>query len=496
MIVETRKCYCVEVMLTFISICFYFLALGPINAWWLLWIAPLPLLIYSLYGNKWITFLLVFLSNITGGLLAIIAYYTGTMMPILAFVPILLFSALVISGITVLNSIVITNWKHWLTVLFYPVVIVVFNFLMVLLAKGSLIPVDYAFTQYHFLTLIQLVSFTGIWGICFLLNMLPNALAVIWFYRHARCVYFPIIIFVCAFLSATIIFGSYKLLPQSQTATINVGIAAHKYLEPMHVNFQMQINFDTKNSKVAVEAYIKNIEVLAKQGAEYILQPEYSIFLPSNDQVKHDAIAAISKAAQQNKVTVLFAFGEYDLIKHVIKQNHVVIISPQGKVIADYHKQHLVAFSESAIKPQNLLVQFLSGSNKLGVAICHDMDNINPAKEYGKAGIGLLFVPAADFGVTHDAWWHARMAIVQSIANGYALARVGAYGYLTVSDSNGRIIAVKTTSQDAPVYLTGTVLLGSGNTFYARYGNWFAWLNVIMLGVLLGYLCREFYKHK
>lgn len=487
MIIQTKKCYCLEIFITLITAVGYFLALGPMNFWWFLWIVPLPILIYSFYGRRLVTFIISGVGFFVGNALAFIAYYNGTLMPLWGGVVACIISAFIFAVIIIVNVDVVTRWKHWLTVLFFPAVTVALNYVVVMFLGGLLFPVDYAFTQYHFHTLIQLVSFTGIWGICFLLQLVPNAIAGCIYYRQRHKLVMAIITVTAFICFAALIFGSIKLMQHSNTSTIKVGIAARAYSDPDTISFPQQIKQDLANPKATIEAYISNINLLARQGAKYILQPEYAIFMQEDAQAKNEAILAVQKAAKKNAVTVLFALGEYDNAKKIIKKNHLLVISPQGKILADYHKRHLVAFNESTVKSQTKLTQFSYGNAMLAIAICHDMDYIDPAREYGALGVGLLFNPALDFGVYKDAWWHARIALVQSIANGYALTRAAGYGYLTLSDANGRIIAGKMTEQENPVSLVGDIKLGVGKTFYAEFGDWFAWLSILLF-CILGFL--------
>jgi hypothetical protein len=47
------------------------------------------------------------------------------------------------------------------------------------------------------------------------------------------------------------------------------------------------------------------------------------------------------------------------------------------------------------------------------------------SRQYGKAGVGLLPVPALDFD---DGWLHSRMALLRGVENGMPMARVGSQG--------------------------------------------------------------------
>jgi len=77
------------------------------------------------------------------------------------------------------------------------------------------------------------------------------------------------------------------------------------------------------------------------------------------------------------------------------------------------------------------------------------------------------------------------MAVLRAVENGFALARSARNGLLTLTDNRGRILAEATTVPGRFVSITGRVNVTPTATFYARTGDWFAWLCVAMFLVLL-----------
>jgi len=118
-----------------------------------------------------------------------------------------------------------------------------------------------------------------------------------------------------------------------------------------------------------------------------------------------------------------------------------------------------------------------------GLQICKDMDFPKLSREYAANGANLLLVPAWDFNL--DRWLHARMAVLRTVENGFALARSGRNGLLTLSDNRGRILAETATAPGRFVSITGRVSVASQQTFYTRTGDWFAWLCVAVFVSLL-----------
>jgi apolipoprotein N-acyltransferase len=106
------------------------------------------------------------------------------------------------------------------------------------------------------------------------------------------------------------------------------------------------------------------------------------------------------------------------------------------------------------------------------------------SREYAIDGTDLMLVAAWDFNV--DGWLHSRMAVMRAVENGFSLARSARNGLLTLSDNRGRILAETATVPRRFVSISGKLDVAGGETFYARTGDWFAWLCVAVFVVLLG----------
>jgi len=74
---------------------------------------------------------------------------------------------------------------------------------------------------------------------------------------------------------------------------------------------------------------------------------------------------------------------------------------------------------------------------------------------------------------------------LHAVENGFALARSARNGLLTLSDNRGRILAEAATVPGRFVSTTAKVNVAGAATFYTRTGDWFAWLCVATLIVLL-----------
>jgi len=136
------------------------------------------------------------------------------------------------------------------------------------------------------------------------------------------------------------------------------------------------------------------------------------------------------------------------LLKSDHKENRAWLFAPNGVLIADYAKHHLIPGLEATFTSGREFVVRSVGTGRIGIAICKDMDFPTLGRRYAALGVDALLVPAWDFD--QDAWWHARMAILRGVESGFAVVRAARNGLLTASDRYGRIVGVAT-SGSAPV---------------------------------------------
>jgi len=92
-------------------------------------------------------------------------------------------------------------------------------------------------------------------------------------------------------------------------------------------------------------------------------------------------------------------------------------------------------------------------------------------------------VPAWDF--VDDGWLHGRMAVLRGVESGFSIARSAKLGLLTATDDRGRILADRNTLTVPFATVIATVPVRHDATIYSRFGDWFAWLDIVVLAVLM-----------
>jgi apolipoprotein N-acyltransferase len=158
--------------------------------------------------------------------------------------------------------------------------------------------------------------------------------------------------------------------------------------------------------------------------------------------------------------------------------NEARIYSPAGAPPLTYEKHHMLPPFESQFTVGTSRTILHQPSGLWGITICKDMDFPLLSRQYGLEGTGILLVPAWDFD--SDGWLHGRMAILRGVEDGFSIARAPRHGILSISDDRGHILAERSTNSQPFVTLLAQMPVQHDSTLYSRWGNWFAWLCVLL----------------
>ncbi len=188
----------------------------------------------------------------------------------------------------------------------------------------------------------------------------------------------------------------------------------------------------------------------------------------------------------------------------LVPYNSALLFDAQGKRVFSYDKVHLVPFGEYEPFPliQNVVSNvseevggFRKGQNynlatvgdgyKLGVFICYEAIYPGEIRRFAANGAHLLVNISNDgwFGRSAAAQQHLLMSRVRAVENHRWVLRVTNNGYTASIDPYGRIYEPLPADVRA-----GTDLpydFRTDRTIYTRYGDWFAWLCVLVSAILL-----------
>ncbi len=253
----------------------------------------------------------------------------------------------------------------------------------------------------------------------------------------------------------------------------------------------------------AAEAEIKKLIVGDFQPPTTVVLPESPMnFMYTDDREFQQFIGDF---ARRNNVSVLFNSAEPD--KGTTKYfNSAVMVGPDGREVAEYDKIYLLPFGEAV--PQfleGIVPGFVGnfaygreydllpvGDAKAGVMICFESHFGQLSREYVRNGADVIIEMTNDgyLGPTPVLRQHLANAVFRAVETNRPVLRVTNVGITAYITENGQVI------DPAPTYTEATrvwsVSKSDGSqTFYVKYGDWFAWLCTAVTVILIVFSFRK-----
>ncbi|GAB2569615.1 hypothetical protein ISP15_03140 [Dyella jejuensis] len=439
------------------ALCWWF-GSGIHPHWWLTWLAPLPVLWLAPRVQARSAAFSAFVAYTAGafsvwtylhtyiGLPWLFDVYAISASGVMLMLCVLLYRRLLLRGHTLAAALAV------------PTMWVAIEYVTNLRSPHATFS-NISYTQMDALAVIQVAAITGIWGIGFLLLLVPTAIALQATPRASRRSRVTVAVVTAILLAGTVAYGGWRLQAPA-TGTMRIGL----------VSLQKPTLAALSEPKgQALEArYMEAFGRLADDGAHIVLAPEGTFATADT------GIPAFSQMSKQRDLIVASGVDFHgDPRGH---RNMLMVFQPGATSTATYIKHHLLPGMDPFIPGDNYTM--LQGDPRIGLAICKDMDFHDIGDAYAARRAQLLLVPASDFTV--DGWLHSRIAIMRGVESGFAVARAAHAGRLTLSDDRGRVVA-EASSEAGDAELVGDLPLRETHTLYAQWGDWFAWLDLIAL---------------
>jgi apolipoprotein N-acyltransferase len=485
------------------------LCFPTIDLFGLAWIALVPFLL-SLYDRKpkqaFMTGLFFGIPYFFGTLYWIyysINHYGG--IPFVASIAIVVLLCFYLSLYTgffaLLFSITIKTTK--LPALFIaPVFWVVLEFLRSYLFTGFPWS-SMGYTQYKFLTVIQIADITGIYGVSFLVVAVNGAIADIFLIRRRLrdMPLFPLsqtvigLFVLFLFIISTFIYGHWRLGEERHGKQLNASI--------IQGNIEQDKKWEPAYQDSVIESYMNLSLKAVSSSPSIIIWPETAV--PFFFKTDHEYTKKLLGFQKQLDSYLLFGSvlvkGKKD--ERYVLSNSAVLLDKAGKVTYIYDKIHLVPFGEYVPLQKVLFFvdKLVAGigdytrgdhyfraetpSGDFAALICYEI--IFPGlvrKFYSNGGDFIVNITNdAWFGRTTGPYQHFSMAVFRAVENRKPVIRAANTGISGFIDSNGRIISKTNLFQQ--VILTEDIKTDSTKSFYAKYGDLFSYIWIIFSIILL-----------
>ncbi|MCX7927194.1 MAG: apolipoprotein N-acyltransferase [Candidatus Omnitrophica bacterium] len=363
------------------------------------------------------------------------------------------------------------------------------------------------FSQYQMLPIVQLATTTGVWGVSFFVILVNGFLFLAFNYwkykKNLTNVFSPLIIcLVCVI--GVLVFGWFnmKLLKDtfvSSRKTITVAV--------IQGNIPQELKWQNSYLDMILEKHLHLSLIASEKKPILIIWPEASV--PTVVQDKPQYLEKIKNFCRRNRVWLLVGAVQR---KGENFFNSALLISPEGVLVGEYDKNHLVPFGEyvplrnifkfldtivpigemTKGKELNVLKIFLEGpvhpvSLHFGVLICFE-------DLFSELARGLV-LKKAEFlvNITNDAWYkktsaaeqHLQASVFRAIENRIWLVRSANTGVSAFIEPSGKIHRFTDKNRQSlfveGIQVNSFPLRKSTPTFYVRFGDWFIGLCVLII---------------
>jgi apolipoprotein N-acyltransferase len=199
-------------------------------------------------------------------------------------------------------------------------------------------------------------------------------------------------------------------------------------------------------------------------------------------------------------VNVLFNSAEPDATNGKFF-NSAVMVGPEGREVAQYDKIYLLPFGEAVPFPlDRVLPGFVGnfsygreydllpfGDAKAGVMICFESHFGQLSREYVLNGADVLIEMTNDgyLGPTPVLRQHLANAVFRAVETNRPVLRITNVGVTAYINERGQVLDAATAYQE-DTRIWSVAKSDGSQTFYVKYGDWFAWLcTLVTLGLMV-----------
>ena len=315
---------------------------------------------------------------------------------------------------------------------------------------------------------------------------------------------------------ALLVIGNWALAPPVPTKGPNLALLVQPnvpldegqattwapWLNPTKLNQLVNMSLDALSNQEGREDIASG-----EKGPQHIVAPPLIIwaenpapFYFTRDQVFRNAVERMARQG-----------GAYVVVNTVVPlglghseiTNSAVVVDPEGREILQYDKMHLVPFGEYVPAwafPDKIgkitaeVGNFVPGTSyrvaqtpegTIGIFICYEDIFPQLVRRIAAAGAEVLVNISNDawYGDSSAAFQHLEMARLRAIENRRYLLRATNDGITALIDPYGRV--EKRVARHRTMVLPVTFSYRSGQTFYTKHGDVFAWLCVALAVVMV-----------
>jgi apolipoprotein N-acyltransferase len=352
-----------------------------------------------------------------------------------------------------------------------------------------------AYSQYESLTLLQLLSITGLYGITFLIGWFAAVAESLWevgfVFPKARreCLAFGL----C--LTAVLLYGGGRLAmfpPRSQTIRVasitrpdiqlfSKGGEERHFLSGKPVSAEELAEVRQRANSIA-DFLLTRAEVEAQAGAKLVTFGELNLPVLKEDEPV--LIQRASDLAQKRGIYIGLALAVLNPGHRPSGEDPLVMIGPSGQVAWEYRKTKLPPGEEAVLGAGSRSLPVIQAPfGQLGGAMAFDMDFPSLLLQAGRKHADVMVVPENEFPQVDPM--HSRMALYRAVENGFNLLLHASNSLSLTCDYQGRIYGLMDHYHATDRVLVAQLPSRGVRTIYSRGGYLFPWICILGLCLLL-----------
>ena len=337
-----------------------------------------------------------------------------------------------------------------------------------------------AMSQWKHLSVIQISSITGVYGVIFLIilvNVYFSETIHNLIYKHK--IQRRLTIIMIAIILAVLSFGYSRLNTPFIEENNAILIGA---IQP---NIPQDIKWKRSKKALAFDIYKTQTQMLADADASIIVWPESSLQLVIPEtKIRVNELNNFAPFGSVVVTGLLETSGK-------TAYNSVFAVDDKGFITGKYKKTHLVPFGEY-VPYRNILFfidkiveppeDFIAGkswepiftnSALIGPLVCYEDVFPEVSRKLVKNGAQILINVTNDgwYGLTSAAHQHLALSIFRSVETNRYLVRSANTGVSAIISPRGNIITQTPLFESAVIM--GPVFPLNNETFFVKYGNWF-----------------------
>ena len=460
------------------------------------WLAPIFLLRFARTARRPIVALpLIWLAQAIGAFIAV----RPALIPeaVVGLMPYCLVGGLISTLPYATDRLLGSRRDDRIRILVFPLALVTFDWLLTVL-PGSNAGKLTVYSQYDSLSLLQILSITGMWGVVFLFGWGASTANFVWERGFGRAPARRAAISFVVVLMAVVVFGSIRLNFAAPSSPTVVAAAVTMDRALFEEAFPPRLDWATFNTwteeeragrrpffQATIDQMLQRSESALRAGAKIVGWQEASAAVLEED--KQQALDRASDLAKRYDAFMQIWLAVFTRAPtHHYYLNQSILIDNAGRIRATYTKTYPTFPVEAyiGIPGPGKLPIIETPFGRIATAICNDFHFPALIRQAGQGDADIVMAPSNDI-----IPWGQQDAVIhtfRAIENGYSAVRATGLGLSMITDYQGRMLGQQHYSDGGGVMLASIPTRGVA-TVYSRIGDAFAYLCAAGLVLLAGW---------